>query len=42
MSRVSYSSVVSFFIYAMVCSGPYLSNAVSAINRYVAKPCKEH
>ena len=39
MSRVPYSSVVGSFLYAMVCSHPDLSYAVS---RYMANPGKEH
>ena len=39
MSRVSYSSVVGFLMYAMVCSHPDLAYAIS---RYMEKPGKEH
>ena len=42
MSRVSYSSVVDSLIYAMVCSRPDLSYAMSLVSRYMANPCKEH
>ena len=39
MSRVSYSSVVGFLMYAMVCSHPDLAYAII---RYMEKPGKEH
>ena len=42
MSRVPYSSAVGSLIYAMVCSHPDLSYAVSAVSRYMANPGKEH
>jgi hypothetical protein len=42
MSRVPYSSVVGSLIYAMVCSHPDLSYAMSLVSRYVANPGKEH
>ena len=42
MSRVSYSSVVGFFMCVLVCSHLDLAYAVSAINRYMEKPNKEH
>jgi hypothetical protein len=42
MSRVSYSSVVGSLMYAMVCSRPDLSYAMSLVSRYMANPSKEH
>ena len=42
MSRVPYSSAVGSLMYAMVCSRPDLSYAVSAVSRYMANPGKEH
>ena len=42
MSRVPYSSVVGSFMYAMVCSKPDLSFAMSLVSRYMANPGKEH
>ena len=42
MSRVPYSCVVSSLMYAMVCSRPNLAYVVSAIERYMEKPGKEH
>jgi hypothetical protein len=42
MSKVSYSSVVGSLMYAMFCSRPDLSYAVSLVSRYMANPGKEH
>ena len=42
MSRVPHSSAMGSLMYAMVCSRPYLSSAISAINMYMAKRGKEH
>jgi hypothetical protein len=42
MSRVPYSSVVGSLMYAMVCSHPDLSYAMSLVSRYMANPSKEH
>ena len=42
MSRVPYSSAVSFLMYAMICSRPDLSYAMSLVSRYMANPGKEH
>nr|AAX95987.1 retrotransposon protein, putative, unclassified [Oryza sativa Japonica Group]ABA92387.1 retrotransposon protein, putative, unclassified [Oryza sativa Japonica Group] len=42
ISRVPYSSVVGFLMYAMVCSCPDLSYVMSLVSRYMANPCKEH
>ncbi|KAG8489021.1 hypothetical protein CXB51_017120 [Gossypium anomalum] len=42
MSHVLYSSAVESLMYAMVCSRPDLSYAVSAVSRYMANPDKEH
>ncbi|KAG8478601.1 hypothetical protein CXB51_028410 [Gossypium anomalum] len=42
MSHVLYSSAVRSLMYAMVCSRPDLSYAVSAVSRYMANPGKEH
>jgi hypothetical protein len=42
MSRVLYSSVVGSLMYAMVCSRPDLSHAMSLVSRYMANPSKEH
>jgi hypothetical protein len=42
MSRVPYSSVVGFFMYAMICSCPDLSYAMSLVSRYMANPGKEY
>jgi hypothetical protein len=42
MSKVSYSSVVGSLMYAMVCSRPDLSHAMSVVARYRSNPGKEH
>ncbi|KAG8482688.1 hypothetical protein CXB51_024472 [Gossypium anomalum] len=42
MSHVPYSSVVGFLMYAMVCSRPDLSYAVSAVSRNMVNPSKEY
>ena len=42
MSRVSYSSAVRSLMYAMVCSRPDLSHALSVVSRFMANPGKEH
>ncbi|WVZ79655.1 hypothetical protein U9M48_027210 [Paspalum notatum var. saurae] len=42
MSRVPYSSAVGSLMYAMVCSRPDLSHALSVVSRYMANPGKEH
>ena len=42
MSRVPYSSVVGSLMYAMVCSRPDLSYAMSLVSRYMANLGKEH
>ena len=42
MSKVSYSSAVGFLMYAMVCSCPDLSYAMSLVSRYMSNPGKEH
>jgi hypothetical protein len=42
MSKVSYSSVVGSLMYAMVCSRPNLSYAMSLVSRYMTNPGKEH
>ena len=42
MARVPYSSAIGSLMYAMVCTRPDLSHAVSSINRYMANPGKEH
>ncbi|KAG8481222.1 hypothetical protein CXB51_025972 [Gossypium anomalum] len=42
MLHVPYSSAVGSLMYAMVCSHPDLSYAVSAVSRYMANPGKGH
>jgi hypothetical protein len=42
MARVPYSSAVGSLMYAMICTRPDLSYAVSMVSRYMANPGKEH
>jgi hypothetical protein len=42
MSKVPYSSVVGSLMYAMVCSRPDLSHAMSIVSIYMANPGREH
>ena len=42
MSRIPYSSAVGSLMYAMVCSRPDLSHALSVVSRYMANPGKEY
>ena len=42
MSRVPYVSVVGSIMYAMVCTRPDISNAVSVVSRYMDNPGKAH
>jgi len=42
MSRVPYSCAVGSLMYAMVCSRPDLSHALSVVSRIMANPGKEH
>jgi ATP-binding cassette subfamily B (MDR/TAP) protein 1 len=42
MSRVLYSSAIGSLMYAMVCSRPDLSHALSVVSRFMANPGKEH
>ena len=42
MSRVPYSSAVGSLMYAMVCSRPDLSYAMSLVSRYMANPINKH
>jgi hypothetical protein len=42
MPKVPYSSVFGSLMYAMVCSHPDLSSAMSLVSRYMVNPGKEH
>ena len=42
MSHVPYSSVVLSMMYAMVCTHPDISRAVSVVNKYMTNLGKEH
>jgi hypothetical protein len=42
MPRVPYSSAVGSIMYAMVCTSPNISQAVSVVSRYMANLGKLH
>ena len=42
MAKVPYSSAVGSLMYAMVCTRPDISHAVSVVGRYMANPGKAH
>ncbi|KAF3626835.1 putative ribonuclease H protein-like [Capsicum annuum] len=42
MAQVPYSSVAGSIMYAMVCTRPDISHAVSVVSRYMAYPGKAH
>jgi ATP-binding cassette subfamily B (MDR/TAP) protein 1 len=42
MSKVPYCSAIGSLMYAMVCSRPDLSYAMSIVRRYISNPGKEH
>jgi len=42
MSHVSYLSAVGPIMYAIVCTCPDISHAISVVNRYVHNPGKVH
>jgi transposase InsO family protein len=42
MSKVPYSNAVGSVMYAMVCTRPDISHAVSVVSRYMANPGEEH
>ncbi|KAH9688421.1 hypothetical protein KPL70_015118 [Citrus sinensis] len=42
MARVPYASVVGSLMYAMVCTRPDISQAVSMVSRYMHNPGKSH
>lgn len=42
MERVPYASAVGSVMYAMICTRPDISHAVSLVSRYMANPGKEH
>ncbi|KAH9705989.1 hypothetical protein KPL70_012076 [Citrus sinensis] len=42
MARVPYASVVGSLMYAMVCTRPDISQAVSMVSRYMHNPGKNH
>lgn len=42
MEIVSYTSAIGSLMYAIVCSGPYLAQAVSVLSRFMSNPCRKH
>jgi len=42
MSHVPYSGAIASLMYAMVCTGPDLSYAVSIASRFMHSPSKDH
>ena len=42
MSNIPYSNAVGSLMYAMVCTRPDISHAVSVVSRYMSNPGKEH
>ncbi|KAH9747317.1 hypothetical protein KPL70_004670 [Citrus sinensis] len=42
MSRVSYASAVGSLMFAMICTRPYIAQAVGAVSRYMANLGGEH
>ena len=42
IENIPYTNVVGALMYAMVCTRPDLSHAVSMVSRYMHNPGKEH
>ena len=42
MDRIPYANIVGSIMYAMVCTRPDLSYAVSLVSRFVSNLCKDH
>ena len=42
MSKVPYVSAVGCLMYAIVCTKPDLTHAVSTVSKYMANPGREH
>ena len=42
MSEVPYASAIGSIMYAMICTRPDVSYALSVTSRYQSDPCKEH
>ena len=42
MEHIPYTNAVGALMYAMVCTRPNLSHAVSMVSRYMHNPAKEH
>ena len=42
MARVPYANAVDSLMYAMVCTRPNITQAVSVVSRYMAEPVRKH
>ena len=42
MDKISYASAIGSIMYAMVCTHPDISYALSAMSRYLANPGERH
>ena len=42
MSHVPYTNAVGSIMYAMVCTRPDISHAVSVVSQYINRPAKDH
>ena len=42
MSRIPYANIVGSIMYAMVCTRPDLSYAISLLSKYMADHCRDH
>ena len=42
MSHIPYTSAIGSLMYAMVCTRPHLSQAISMLSRYIHNPGKGH
>jgi len=42
MAKISYASTVGSLIYAMVCTWPNISHAMTIVSRIMSNPSKAH
>jgi len=42
ISEVSYASTMGNLMYIMVCTRPYIAQAVGVVSRYMSNPGKQH
>ena len=42
MSKVPYASVVGCLIYVMVCTRPYLAQAITRVSKFLSNPRRSH